>query len=231
MCGTTSWSRTSPRLPGPAPWPGLWAPRRCRPNRDPKAGSTSFSISPSRGTRMKARFCARSMTARPTRSLWSAGCSVAIARCSTSSQRTATILASSYAAVGDSGRLEGRLALVQARVEALLLRAIEGGGVPLADRPARMPAPFSALALRKSQVRRLAARMLPPASQGRTRQALEHRAAPGRSRAGHPAFRSRGLCSAACRPDHLLRGSVCGRARGADAICSPRPFPTQRRKG
>jgi hypothetical protein len=73
-----------------------------------------------------------------------------------------TILASSYPAIGDSGRLEGRLALMQARVEALLLRALGGGGVALADRPARAPARHSAMALRKSQARRLAARLTAP---------------------------------------------------------------------
>ncbi len=74
-----------------------------------------------------------------------------------------TILASSYAAIGDSGRLEGRLGLAFARVEALLLRALAGEGAPLADRPERGPAPYSVLRLIKSRTRRLAARLLAPA--------------------------------------------------------------------
>ena len=72
------------------------------------------------------------------------------------------ILASSYAAIGDSGRLEGRLDLVFARVEALLLRALEGVGVVLADRPARRPARFSALRLARTRARRLAAALTAP---------------------------------------------------------------------
>jgi len=73
-----------------------------------------------------------------------------------------TPVASSYAAIGDSGRLEGRLDLVFARVEALLLRAVAGDGAPLADRPERAPASFSALSLLKTWARRLAARLLGP---------------------------------------------------------------------
>src|SRR5205085_27025 len=52
--------------------------------------------------------------------------------------------------------------LVFARVEALLLRAIAGGGVPLANRPARAPVWFSAPGLLKARTRRLAGRMLAP---------------------------------------------------------------------
>jgi hypothetical protein len=76
------------------------------------------------------------------------------------------IMASSYASIGDSGRLEGRLDLIFARVEALLLRAVEGGGVPLADRPVRAPAAFSAMRLLKARARRLAARLLAPVRRG-----------------------------------------------------------------
>ena len=76
------------------------------------------------------------------------------------------ILASSYAAIGDSGRLEGRLDLVLARVEALLLRAAAGEGATLADRPLRSPAAFSTLRLAKARARRLAARLLAPVRRG-----------------------------------------------------------------
>jgi hypothetical protein len=72
------------------------------------------------------------------------------------------ILASSYAAIGDSGRLEGRLDLAFARVQALLLRAVAGEGAPLADRPARPPARFSVARLLKARARRLAAKLLAP---------------------------------------------------------------------
>ena len=77
------------------------------------------------------------------------------------------ILASSYAAIGDSGRLEGRLDLAFARVQALLLRALAGEGAPLADRPARPPARFSAARQLKARARRLAARLLAPGRRGR----------------------------------------------------------------
>jgi hypothetical protein len=72
------------------------------------------------------------------------------------------ILASSYASIGDRGHLQGRLDLIFARVEALLLRAVEGGGVPLADRPARPPAMFSAARLLRAKARKLAARIVAP---------------------------------------------------------------------
>lgn len=77
------------------------------------------------------------------------------------------ILASSYAAIGDSGRLEGRLALAFARVQALLLRAVAGEGRPLADRPVRSPVRFSAARQFKARARRLAARLLAPMRRGR----------------------------------------------------------------
>ncbi len=76
------------------------------------------------------------------------------------------IMASSYASIGDSGTLEGRLDLSFARVEALLLRAIAGEGARLADRPARTPVGFSAARLLKAKVRRLAARLLKPVRRG-----------------------------------------------------------------
>jgi hypothetical protein len=76
------------------------------------------------------------------------------------------ILASSYAAIGDSGRLEGRLDLALARVEALLLRAAAGEGAPLVDRPQRSPAAFSALRLVKARARQIAARLLAPVRRG-----------------------------------------------------------------
>jgi hypothetical protein len=76
------------------------------------------------------------------------------------------VVASSYASIGDSGTLEGRLALMLARVEALLLRALEGGGVPLADRPMLPPAAFSVMRVLKTRTRRLAARMLAPIRRG-----------------------------------------------------------------
>ena len=72
------------------------------------------------------------------------------------------ILASSYAAIGDSGRLEGRLDLAFARVEALLLRALAGEGTPLTDRPVQPPVKFSAARQLKARVRRLAGRLLAP---------------------------------------------------------------------
>jgi hypothetical protein len=77
-----------------------------------------------------------------------------------------TILASSYAAIGDSGRLEGRLDLAFARVQALLLRALAGEGAPLTDRPARSPARFSTARQLKARARRLAARLLAPVRRG-----------------------------------------------------------------
>ena len=76
------------------------------------------------------------------------------------------ILASSYAAIGDSGRLEGRLALAFARVQALLLRAVAGESAPLADRPARPPVGFSTARQLKARARRLAARLLAPVRRG-----------------------------------------------------------------
>lgn len=72
------------------------------------------------------------------------------------------ILASSYAAIGDSGTLDGRLAIALARVEALLLRALAAPNVPLAARPVRKPAAFSLPLQLKSAARRLAGRLLAP---------------------------------------------------------------------
>jgi len=79
-----------------------------------------------------------------------------------------TVRASSYAAIGGSGRLDGRLDLAFARLEALLLRALDGGGAPLADRPAREPAKFSEARLLKAGARRMAAGLLAPARRGAT---------------------------------------------------------------
>ncbi|HTU10127.1 MAG TPA: hypothetical protein VMG08_04435 [Allosphingosinicella sp.] len=76
------------------------------------------------------------------------------------------ILASSYAAIGGTGRLEDRLALCFARTQALLLRAVAGEGAPLADRPRRSPAPFSAARLLKTVARRFAAGVLAPVRRG-----------------------------------------------------------------
>lgn len=76
------------------------------------------------------------------------------------------ILASSYAAIGDSGTLDGRLDLIFARVEALLVRAMEGGGVPVENRPVRPPATFSAARQLKAKARRLVSRMLAPVRRG-----------------------------------------------------------------
>ena len=76
------------------------------------------------------------------------------------------ILTSSYASIGDSGTLEGRLALIFARVEALLLRAVAGESAPLTDRPARTPVPFSPARFLKARARRLAARLLKPVRRG-----------------------------------------------------------------
>ena len=76
------------------------------------------------------------------------------------------ILASSYAAIGDSGRLEGRLDLIFARVESLLLRALSGESAPLGDRPARAPVTFSAGRLLRARARTLAGRLLAPVRRG-----------------------------------------------------------------
>lgn len=76
------------------------------------------------------------------------------------------VVSSSYASIGDSGRLDGRLALIFARVEALLLRALAGEGAALGDRPARAPAVYSAFRLLKSKARRLAASLLAPVRRG-----------------------------------------------------------------
>lgn len=76
------------------------------------------------------------------------------------------ILASSYASIGDSGTLEGRLELSFARVEALLLRALAGQGAPLTERPTRTPVTFSAVRLLKARARRLASRLLAPVRKG-----------------------------------------------------------------
>lgn len=79
---------------------------------------------------------------------------------------TGAVAASSYASIGDSGTLEGRLELIFARVQALLLRAVPGEGAPLLDRPARMPVPFSRARLLKAKARRVAATLLNPVRRG-----------------------------------------------------------------
>ena len=76
------------------------------------------------------------------------------------------VIASSYAAIGDSGRLDGRLATVLARVEAMLLRALEGRGTPLRDRPDRLAVTFSRFRRLKSAARQLAARLAAPLRPG-----------------------------------------------------------------
>lgn len=72
------------------------------------------------------------------------------------------IVASSYAAIGDSGRLDGQLALVSARVEALRRRAQAGLRPPLAAAPERPPARFSRALEWRRAVRRLAGTLLSP---------------------------------------------------------------------
>lgn len=76
------------------------------------------------------------------------------------------IRTSSYASIGDSGQLEGRLDLIFARVEALLLRAVAGEGASLTDRPVRTPVLFSAARFLKAKARTLAARTLAPLRRG-----------------------------------------------------------------
>ena len=72
------------------------------------------------------------------------------------------IVAASYAAIGDSGRLRDQMKLISARAEALLGRAAEGIAAPLPPRPARAPARFSRLLEARRCARRLAGRMLAP---------------------------------------------------------------------
>ena len=79
------------------------------------------------------------------------------------------IVAASYAAIGDSGRLQDQLALIAARVEALLARASDGVAAPLPGRPARAPAKFSRLLQLKRALRRLAGTMLAPLRRGTLR--------------------------------------------------------------
>lgn len=72
------------------------------------------------------------------------------------------IVAASYAAIGDSGRLDKQLALIAARAETLLGRARAGIRAPLPASAERPPVRFSrTLALRRA-ARRLAGRLLSP---------------------------------------------------------------------
>jgi len=77
------------------------------------------------------------------------------------------IVASSYAATGGGARLEERLDVVFARVEAILLRALAGRAMPLSDRPSRAPAAFSPALRLKDAARRLAGRMVAPLRRSR----------------------------------------------------------------
>jgi hypothetical protein len=72
------------------------------------------------------------------------------------------IVAASYAAIGDSGRLDAQLALVAVRTEALLERAQAGIRSPMPVGPSRAPATFSRLLALKAGARRLAGRLLAP---------------------------------------------------------------------
>lgn len=80
-----------------------------------------------------------------------------------------TVVAVSYAAIGDSGRLRDQLALIGARVEALLARAAAGVASPRPETPVRAPATFSRLLELKRAARRLAGRMLAPIRRGTVR--------------------------------------------------------------
>lgn len=80
-----------------------------------------------------------------------------------------SVLVSSYAAIGDSGRLDGRLEIVFARIEAMLLRACSGPGVPVSRRPEKAAAAFSLPSLLKSIARRLVGRLLAPVRSARHR--------------------------------------------------------------
>ena len=65
------------------------------------------------------------------------------------------IVAASYAAIGDSGRLGAQMALISARVEALLGRAGDGNRAPFACLPERPRARFSRARALYRAVRRL----------------------------------------------------------------------------
>lgn len=72
------------------------------------------------------------------------------------------IVAASYAATGDSGRLDAQLALVAVRTGALLERAQAGIRSPMPAGPRRAPAAFSRLLALKAGARRLVGRLLAP---------------------------------------------------------------------
>lgn len=72
------------------------------------------------------------------------------------------IRASSYAAIGDSGRLDRQLQMAFARLEALLLRACANQSARLAERPERTAAAFSLPLLLKSAIRQMLGRLLAP---------------------------------------------------------------------
>jgi hypothetical protein len=72
------------------------------------------------------------------------------------------IVAASYAAIGDSGRLRAQMKLISARAETLLGRAAEGVAAPMPDRPKRAPARFSRVLEARHSARRLAGRLLAP---------------------------------------------------------------------
>ncbi|HST36401.1 MAG TPA: hypothetical protein VLK25_07210 [Allosphingosinicella sp.] len=88
------------------------------------------------------------------------------------------VVAASYAAIGDSGRLEAQLAMIAVRVEALLARAAAGVAAPFPDKPERAPVRFSRLLQWKRAARRLAGRVLAPLRRGALRRhwniALRH---------------------------------------------------------
>jgi len=72
------------------------------------------------------------------------------------------IVAASYAAIGDSGRLDDQVALIAARTKALLRRARAGIRSPIPPRPERPPARFSRALELKRAVRRRAGTLLSP---------------------------------------------------------------------
>lgn len=77
-------------------------------------------------------------------------------------EKDGEIVAASYAAIGDSGRLSDQLKLISARAQALLGRAAEGVAAPLPPRPERERARFSRLFEARRSARRLAGRILAP---------------------------------------------------------------------
>lgn len=84
-------------------------------------------------------------------------------------EKDGAVLAASYAAIGDSGRLADQRAMIAARVEGLLARAAAGIAAPLPERPERAPAKFSRLLQLKRAARRFAGRILAPLRRGTVR--------------------------------------------------------------